>query len=450
MHEPASGKPRLLFLTPVLPDHGGNGLSMRGALFLDALSSRYEVFVHVIAIFPPARDLPFPSSAAGRVVLQPVAGKEDPLYRMIASIRKPRLRVAALAGYPRPLPCRFATAEAVAEVGSRYAGLRLDAVHVFRLYLAPFAAQFLEGSTDRRRPVCRLDLDDHESRTRYRIADLYASNGDRARAYLERAEAAKYERLEDDYLPRFDAVYTASGSDRAALAARYGGPHRFVHAPNAIRVPVATRARRGGGRGPFTLLFVGTLNYYPNEDAARFLCREVLPLVRERIGGRRAVRLIIAGALPSAAVRALSATPGVVLAANVVDVAPLYRRANLVVVPLRAGGGTRIKLLEAFAHRRPVVATTIGVEGIDVRHGEHLLIADSPAAFADACLRMMERPDEASEMAARACALVRSAHDLDRVSRAIAEAAAPEGEMGERRPRSRPRARSGGRSRAPG
>ena len=78
MHEPAAGKPRLLFLTPVLPDHRGNGLSMRGALFLDALSSRYEVFVHVIAIFPPARDLPFPSSAAGRVVLQPVARLVSP------------------------------------------------------------------------------------------------------------------------------------------------------------------------------------------------------------------------------------------------------------------------------------------------------------------------------------------------------------------------------------
>ena len=215
VHERAAGKPRLLFLTSVLPDHGGNGLSMRGALFLDALSSLYEVFVHVIAIFPPPRhasdqSLAAGGSAGGRVTLQPAIDREDPLYRMIANIGDPRLRLAALAGYPKPLLCRFATDEAVAEVHSRYASVRFDAVHVFRLYLAPFAAPFLEGGADGRRPVCRLDLDEHESPEQLRSAELYAGNGDRMCAYLERAEAEKYERMEDAYLPRFDVVYTAT------------------------------------------------------------------------------------------------------------------------------------------------------------------------------------------------------------------------------------------------
>ncbi|MGH7128360.1 MAG: hypothetical protein ACREIV_07310, partial [Planctomycetaceae bacterium] len=119
VHEPGGGKPRLLFLTPVAPDHAGNGLSMRAAVFLDALSSLYEVFVHVIAIFPQLRDAPARSSAAGGpaggvVALQPAVGREAPLYRMIASIGDPRLRLAALAGYQKPLLCRFATDQAVA------------------------------------------------------------------------------------------------------------------------------------------------------------------------------------------------------------------------------------------------------------------------------------------------------------------------------------------------
>jgi glycosyltransferase involved in cell wall biosynthesis len=425
VHERAAGKPKLLFLTPVLPDHGGNGLSMRGALFLDALSSLYEVFVHVIAIFPPPRHAPSQSPAAGRATLQSAVGREDPLYRMIANIGDPRLRVAALAGYPKPLLCRFATDQAVAEVQSRYAGVHFDAVHVFRLYLAPFAAPFLGGSSGGRRPVCRLDLDEHESQTRFRSAKLYASNGDRMCAYLERTEAAKYERLEDAYLPRFDVVYTANEGDRAALARRYRSAVHVVHAPNAVLVPSNVLADGRSGSGRFTLLFIGTLNYYPNEDAALLLCRDVLPLLRERLGGRREVRLVIAGALPSAAVRALADVPGVVLTPDVPDLAPLYAKSDVAVVPLRAGGGTRIKVLEAFAHRRPVVATSAGAEGIDVRHGEHLLIADSPLALADACFRVMENPDEATAMARRAFNLVRSTYNFDRVYRIIARSAAP-------------------------
>jgi glycosyltransferase involved in cell wall biosynthesis len=432
VHERAAGKPRLLFLTPALPDHRGNGLSMRGVLFLDALSSLYEVVVHVIAIFPPPLHAPSLSLAAGgpaggRVMLQPAVGREDPLYRMIANIGDPRLRLAALAGYPKPLLCRFTTDQAVAEVQSRYASACFDAVHVFRLYLAPFAAPFLDGSAGGRRPVCRLDLDDLESRTAYRLAELYATNGDAASAYLERAEAEKYERLEDAYLPRFGTVYTASEADRAALAGRYGRRGSFVHAPNAVCVPGDAPHRRQETDGPFTLLFVGTLNYYPNEDAASLLCRDVLPLLRKRVGGRREVRLVIAGALPSAAVRHLAETPGVVVAADVPDLAPLYTGADAVVAPLRAGGGTRIKILEAFAHRRPVIATSIGAEGLDARHEEHLLIADTPSALADACLRVMGYPDEAAAMARRAFDLVRSTYDLERVRRIIARSAAPRG-----------------------
>ncbi|MGH6944664.1 MAG: glycosyltransferase family 4 protein, partial [Geminicoccaceae bacterium] len=237
--------------------------------------------------------------------------------------------------------------------------------------------------------------------------------------YLERAEAVKYERLEDAYLPRFDVVYTASEDDRAALARRYGSAGRFVHVPNAVRIPAGAPAKRAGG-GPFTFLCVGTLNYYPNEDAALLLCRDVLPLVREQAGrGGREVRLVIAGALPSAAVRALAETPGVLVMADVPDLAPLYRDADVVVAPLRAGGGTRIKILEAFSHRRPVVTTTIGAEGLDVRHGEHLLIANTPAALADACVELLRRPERACAMAQRAFTLVRSAYGFEHVQELI-------------------------------
>jgi glycosyltransferase involved in cell wall biosynthesis len=95
------------------------------------------------------------------------------------------------------------------------------------------------------------------------------------------------------------------------------------------------------------------------------------------------------------------------------------------VIPLAAGGGTRIKLLEAFAHGVPVVATTVGVEGVDARHGTHLLVADAPAAFAEACSLLLEDRERAARLAAAARGLVetRYAHALG--VRIIREALAP-------------------------
>src|SRR5262249_38828129 len=132
--------------------------------------------------------------------------------------------------------------------------------------------------------------------------------------------------------------------------------------PNAVRIPPSTSATRRGG--PFTLLFVGTLGYYPNEDAAIFFCSEILP--RLGASASRPVRLLIVGSNPSLRVRALAQDGKVAITGPLPDLSRCYAAADAVVVPLRAGGGTRIKVLEAFGHRRPVVSTTVGAQGIEV------------------------------------------------------------------------------------
>ena len=98
--------------------------------------------------------------------------------------------------------------------------------------------------------------------------------------------------------------------------------------------------------------------------------------------------MTIAGSSPAPTVRALNTLTGVTVLASPADVAPLYRQARVAVVPIRAGGGTRIKILEAFASGVPVVSTALGAEGLNVEDGVHLLIADTPDAFAAACVRL--------------------------------------------------------------
>jgi glycosyltransferase involved in cell wall biosynthesis len=97
------------------------------------------------------------------------------------------------------------------------------------------------------------------------------------------------------------------------------------------------------------------------------------------------------------------------------DLAPLYAAADVAVVPLRAGGGTRIKVLEAFAHRIPVVTTSTGIEGIAATAGEHAMVADGPAEFAAACHALLTTPELADRTAARALELVQSVYLIERV-----------------------------------
>ena len=158
---------------------------------------------------------------------------------------------------------------------------------------------------------------------------------------------------------------------------------------------------------------VGTLSYPPNAAGAAWLCGEVLP----RLPGVRA-RLV--GRAPPPAVRAL-AGPLVEVAADVPDVAPWYARSAVAVVPLHAGGGTRIKLLEALAHGVPVVATPVGAEGLSVDARRGVLIAADPADFARACATLLADPARAARLGAAGRAWVRRHHAVARVAPRVAE-----------------------------
>lgn len=408
----AVDKPNLLYISPVMPALTGNGLAMRAGIMLQALAADYNVYLQVIPIVQGAAEENAHTSLTkwcADFAVHRVADRVDPLFRLIARIKHSRQRLAASASYPRPVLCRFATTSSIREAAQVFRGVPFREVHVFRLYMAPFAEPYLQGAPEDR-PTCRLDLDDYESLTRRRLAALYEAVGNEASASIERSEAEKYAVMELRYLPLFDRVYVCSDHDRVEIARRHGCGNIAV-IPNAVHAQATAGARHGSV--PFTLLFVGSLGYYPNEDAALFLCSEVLPRIRGR--AKRTFRAIIVGSHPSGRVLGLSANPEVTVTGAVSDLAEYYRDADVVVIPVRAGGGTRIKMLEAFSYRRPVVSTALGAEGIDVRHGTHLLIADTPKEFAEQCLRLMENPAVGQELADCAFEFVKVNHSPERI-----------------------------------
>ena len=146
---------------------------------------------------------------------------------------------------------------------------------------------------------------------------------------------------------------------------------------------------------PGAIVFSGLMSYYPNQQAVRWFLDEIFPLILHRVP---AARFVVAGAAPPRWLRA-RASDRVAVTGRVPDIRPYLRMASVVVVPLKIGGGTRVKILEAQAMRRPVVSTAIGAEGLGLSHGESILLADRAHEFADSVVNLLGDGSQAARIA---------------------------------------------------
>jgi glycosyltransferase involved in cell wall biosynthesis len=163
------------------------------------------------------------------------------------------------------------------------------------------------------------------------------------------------------------------------------------------------------------LIFTGNMTYFPNADAARFLVREILPIVRRAVPG---VRVFLVGQNPPPSVRAL-AGDGVAVTGFVEDIRAEYARSTVAVAPVRFGAGTLYKLLEPLALGVPVVTTTTGIGGLDLTPGEDVLVADTSAGLAEHIVRLLRDPALRRSLSERAAVKVRALHDRDVVAREL-------------------------------
>ena len=216
----------------------------------------------------------------------------------------------------------------------------------------------------------------------YDVLGQMARSSSVGRRLFNQIEYRKF-RHEEQAAWRRATICVVTSPDDAAVVQTVTG--RIVPViPNGVDTDVFTQVPLTEA-DPLSIVFVGAMRYRPNAEAARWFAMDVLPEIRRRLPG---ARFAIVGADPPPDVTSLAALPGVTVAGTVPDVRPWLAQAGTVVVPLRAGGGTRLKILEAFAAGRPVVATTLGAAGLDVRDGQHLLIADSAPDLANAVYRI--------------------------------------------------------------
>jgi glycosyltransferase involved in cell wall biosynthesis len=192
-----------------------------------------------------------------------------------------------------------------------------------------------------------------------------------------------------------------------------------------IPTGVDTEYFRPAGRvrpEPFDLVFTGSMDWLPNEDAILYFVEAILPRLREAVPG---VTLTVVGRNPSPRVTALGRRdPTVRVTGSVPDVRPYIERAAMFIVPLRIAGGTRLKIYEAMAMEKAVVSTTVGAEGLPVRDGEDIALADAPEAFAATIIQLLTDTKRAEALGRRAAAVVRADFGWDRVAETFANTCA--------------------------
>ena len=231
------------------------------------------------------------------------------------------------------------------------------------------------------------------------------------KAYLFR-QWQKMRTFEAKTCPEFDCVVAVSREDKEVMQQEYD-------VKNVYDVPtgVDTAFFRASGRArrlPENLVFTGSMDWLPNEDAIRFFTDQILPRVRQSVPS---VTLTVVGRNPYPGLVELSKKdPAVIVTGRVDDVRPFMEEAAVYVVPLRIGGGTRLKIYEAMAMEKAIVSTSIGAEGLPVIDGQDIVLADTPESFADGVVALLRDENRAAQIGKLAAEKVRDNFGWDRVA----------------------------------
>ncbi len=231
------------------------------------------------------------------------------------------------------------------------------------------------------------------------------------RAYFENQwqRMVRYERAICEFC---DGVIAVSPEDAETMRREYALENVLGDVPTGVDADYFHEVQRE--RDPGSIVFLGSMDWMPNIDAVEWFVREIYPGIADRCPS---ASLSIVGRKPPRRVEALAeADASIRVTGTVADVRPYLAEGSVCIVPLRAGGGTRIKIFEAMAAGLPVVSTRIGAEGLPLEDGVHCFLADEPGQFADRIVELLRNPDRARRMAETAAELVRREFGWERVA----------------------------------
>lgn len=383
---------RILFISTWFPYPPDNGSKLRVAHLLKALTKKHEVSLL-------AFDFDTPETVAGAAsFVTDMAYVERIDVNPFAAVGKASL-LSHLSF--QPATTRPITAMSHA-VGRRIEQDIFDTIIASTFVCSPYP---LESSP----PTARI-LEEHNSLTRW-IWERYKQQSSPLLRLRHWLSWQKTRRFEARLFGKFDLVTAVSAQDAKAMTTMlpgFQGPVEVV--PNGVDC----KHNRPGlhSSDDNTLVYNGALTYSANLDAMAYFLSSIFPIVRQQIPD---VRLTITGSIAGVDLGSLALTDAVFFSGYVPDVRLPIAQAAVCVVPLRDGGGTRLKILEAMALGTPIITTSKGAEGLEVIDGLHLLIADTPDKFAMETIRLLREPELRSTLAANARHLVVERYDWQEI-----------------------------------
>jgi sugar transferase (PEP-CTERM/EpsH1 system associated) len=390
---------RILFLTERFPYPLHDGGNLRTYHVLQGLASRHDV--HLVAHRRPEVD-----AEAVRAVEQ--------ICTVTVIDKPPRWRAMAgslLTGRVLSQPffiTRNWSAPLLAAADNLLRESPFDAIHFNHLDTACY-------SLGRKWPQ-RYIFDTHNCLSAM-AKDLGADARTTWAKLLYQRESYRLREAERAVCRRMNLVLTCS-DDEAGQFAELAGEGNFVVAPNGVDCrqfePAAGLAEEQGA-----IVFTGAMGYFPNQDAAVYFCEQVLPLLE---GLQPSPKVYLVGKDPPPAVRALHNGTSIIVTGMVDDVRPFLQRASVVVVPLRHGAGTRLKILEAFAMGKAVVSTHKGAEGIAAIDGQEILLAADADQLAAQIHKLWQDERLRQDMGAAAARLARDQYDWLQIQETILNA----------------------------
>jgi len=358
---------RVAFFTPYLPYPPDTGGKTRSYHLLRTLAKRSEVDLFTVVHGPEPR---LQDQESLRQLCRKVT-----LYPLVKSWRtRDRLR-RSLATLPRSVDY-FYTADSLAQARQDLAAGGYDVLVADEICMTPYA-ELLPNTP---RVVLRQKVDHQHYR------EMAQSRPWGADKVLDSLEAAKLRRYEQAKMSLYDAFVACTEAD-AAIIRRDVPQMPYLVVPNGADLS-SFSPTTGQSTEPM-LLYVGAMHYYPNIDAVHYFFETMFDRIREAVPS---VQVQIVGHSPPPDIQELARHPGIQVTGSVDDVRPYYSSAAVFIVPLRLGGGTRLKIVEAMAMGLPVVSTSVGAEGLQLRDGQDILLADDPISFADATLRLLTDP----------------------------------------------------------
>lgn len=347
---------------------------------------------------------------------EPLAIPENFYQRVLTIRRKPgytftKLLRGAVGRTPLPL-LNYTTDSMSNALEELLAETAFDIVQVESIHLMAYLPMIKAGP---RPPLIICDWHNIES-------ELMSRYSEREGNLLRRAYAQRTARLMGNFeqraLDEFDAHLTVSERDAERLRKLNAKARVFViengvdaahysdEQPDRSHAARLTQQASSDSRN--RIVFVGSMDYHANIDGAVSFSREVWPRVRER---KPDLTFTIVGRDPAPAVRELESFPGIEVTGTVDDVRPYYREAIAAIVPLKVGGGSRLKILEAMAAGVPVISTTLGAEGLEVEHDKNILIADTSEKMTESITRLIEQPEQRKQLSDDGRALVSNRYD---------------------------------------